>query len=80
LEENLLSFDPCDVEIVERVSDLEGMRGSPLKPYVVRINGSEVLIPEGTEIEVSPIGPKNCVSLTLTLFPSSLKIFAEESQ
>jgi hypothetical protein len=61
----------CDIEIFDR-------KTNPDFPVVsangVRINGTEVLLPDDAEIRISDLGPKNMVKVTLTMFASSVKI------
>ena len=46
-------------------------------PRRVRINGSEVLIPEGAVIEIGPVSEKSLVTATLTVIVKSLSIHQE---
>lgn len=58
------------VQIIERGGDAN----SVVVPNAVIINGQEILIPEDSEITVSPITGKDVVTVTLTMFVASLSV------
>jgi hypothetical protein len=60
----------ADIEIVERSRD----SNLAVIPNVVRINGTEVLIPADSTIDVSEISSETLVTVTLTMFVRSLSI------
>lgn len=63
----------ADIEIIDQG------RGSPvLVPSKVRINGVEVLIPEGARIHIGEITDDEAVTVTLTMFARRVVIAAED--
>jgi hypothetical protein len=60
----------ADIEIIESSNSEAGF----LVPNRVRINGTEVAIPDGASIQVSEINESSIISVTLTLFVKSLTI------
>lgn len=60
----------ADIEIVERSRD----SNLAIVPNAVRINGTEVLIPADSTIDVSEISSETLVTVTLTMFVRSLSI------
>lgn len=63
----------ADIEIL----DLTG-GDEVLLPGAVRINGTDVAIPQGTVIKVNDISDGDLVTVTLTLFARSVTIRAED--
>jgi hypothetical protein len=68
----------ADIEIIERRINPDDRSGF-LVPNAVRINGTEVAIPEGARVKVHEINDEECVTVTLTVFASSVTIRAETS-
>ncbi|TGB13854.1 hypothetical protein [Streptomyces sp. MZ04] len=66
----------ADIEIIERRINPEDRSGF-LVPNAVRINGTEVAIPDGACIKAHDITDQNCVTVTITLFASSVTIRTE---
>jgi len=64
-----------DIEIIEHRAAKDDL--GAIVPNAVRINGVEVLIPEGAKIQVGEISDSEPVTVTLTLFASSLTIRTE---
>ncbi|AJP04778.1 hypothetical protein TU94_28365 [Streptomyces cyaneogriseus subsp. noncyanogenus] len=68
----------ADIEIIERRIN-PGDRSGFLVPNAVRINGTEVAIPEDARIQIHEITPEDVVTVTLTIFASSVTIRTETS-
>lgn len=62
------------IEIIERSSHTDPLGNGYVVPNMVRINGQEILIPEGAQITISPITDHEVVTINLTMFVASLAI------
>ncbi|MET8694700.1 hypothetical protein ABZV65_19405 [Streptomyces bauhiniae] len=69
----------AEIEIIERRINPADRSGF-LVPNAVRINGTEVAIPDGARIKVHEITDEDCVTVTLTVFASSVTIRPETTQ
>lgn len=49
-------------------------------PNLVRINGQEILCPEGAIVEVKPMGNTEAVVVTVTMFAASFTVKHERSE
>jgi hypothetical protein len=68
----------ADIEIIERRINPEDRDGF-LVPNAVRINGTEIAIPEDARIQIHEINCEDVVTVTLTVFASSITIRPEIS-
>lgn len=66
-----------DLEIVDRRDLSKFPRDGVLVPNCVRINGTEVLVPEGSEISIGPVSDTSFVTATVTMFVRNLTIRTE---
>lgn len=64
------SVQGVDIEIVERSTDSSHV----VLPNLIRINGTEVLIPSEATIKIGGISESNLVTVTLTMFVRTLSI------
>lgn len=69
----------ADIEIIERRINPDDRSGF-LVPNAVRINGTEVAIPEDARIQIHEITPEDVVTVTLTVFARSVTIRPEVSK
>jgi hypothetical protein len=65
----------ADIEVIERRSAEEAP--GVLLPNVLRINGEEVAVPAGAVIRVHDMSDSELVTVTLTIFASSLSVRRE---
>jgi hypothetical protein len=66
----------ADIEIIERRINPDDRSGF-LVPNAIRINGTEVAIPEDARIQIHEITTDDVVTVTLTVFASSVTIRPE---
>lgn len=67
----------ADIEVIERSAheDAPGV----LLPNSVRINGEDVAVPAGAQIQVHAISDSELVTVTLTVFARSLSVRHEST-
>lgn len=62
----------ADIEIYEPEAHDLGV----IKPTYLRINGVDILTPEGCPAKVEGlVDPKNCATVTVTMFARSIKVY-----
>ncbi|CQD07203.1 hypothetical protein BN970_01352 [Mycolicibacterium conceptionense] len=66
-----------DLEILETGTSHLGVMPVVLAPNTVKINGQEVLVPQDSTIEISPIDSNSVVTATITMMVRSLRIATE---
>lgn len=72
-----MSARGIDLEIIEKVPRTDRFDRIITVPNTVLINGAEVLVPEGSTIEISPIDSNSVVTATITMMVRSLRIDSE---
>lgn len=68
--DSLDRVEGVDIEIVERSDNSSHI----VLPNLIRINGTEVLVPSEATIKVGEISENDMVTVTLTMFVRSLTI------
>ncbi|WP_369211308.1 hypothetical protein [Streptomyces flavofungini] len=68
----------ADIEIIERRVNSDDRNGF-LVPNAVKINGTEVALPEDARIRIHEITNEDVVTITLTIYASSISIRPETS-
>ncbi|MGW3298493.1 hypothetical protein [Streptomyces rubiginosohelvolus] len=66
----------ADIQIIERRINADDHAGT-LVPNAVRINGTEIAIPEDATIKIHEITNQDFVTVTLTVFARSITIQPE---
>lgn len=66
----------ADIQIIERRINADDRAGA-LVPNAVRINGTEIAIPEDATIKIHEITNQDFVTVTLTVFARSITIQPE---
>ncbi|WP_154825978.1 hypothetical protein [Streptomyces albus] len=66
----------ADIEIIERRQNPDDRDGF-LCPNAVRVNGTEIAIPEDATVQVHEITNEDLVTVTLTVFAASVTIRSE---